>query len=217
MSGTNFHNFSLLPKELRLQIWRASFPSARRILCNRCTPGPAALYVNQESRAFAREFYDWRQHPAARHLFSCYGWMDYSTDIIDGDGIREGHYLPGHAEACRKIRHIHCSIGSVYELFTLLADHHLDLFSDAFLNLEQIDVMVHEHGTDGDVVVETIKETLEGAIAGRIKEIKSEREREDNLLFHPPTLSIELCPTTKEFVANGSVSECKNIYCELYR
>jgi hypothetical protein len=81
---TNSANFSSLPTELRLKIWKLACPRGRIIELMSCTPSnivvPAIAHINRESRSEALQIYN----VGFRHTRSTVGkmWWSPSADII---------------------------------------------------------------------------------------------------------------------------------------
>ena len=214
--ATAFTLFPLLPVELRLQIWQHTFPPPRRIRINRWTPGPAALYVSHEARELVKQFYDLVPRPIARRVFSCYGWMNLPLDIIDGSGIRELHYMPGHKERCQKIRYIHMDVSTWSEIFDFrfFADK-LEIFMVDFANLVRIDVFVHEHSSNGTETVEDIIAKLNRKMTEEVKELEVARSLAGETC-QPPAFTVDLCPLTKSSIDNHNWVECSDAFCEVH-
>jgi len=212
--ATTFTLFPLLPTELRLQIWHHTFPAPRRIRVSRWTPGPTALYVNHEAREVVKQCYGLIPQPAARRVFSCYGWINLALDIIDGGGIREAHYVPGHEERCKKIRHIHIDVCTWMEIF------HMRIFADQlevcradFPNLERVDVIVHENPLTSNETAEELMETMGRQVIRRVEDLEAEWLSEGKI-WQSPSVTVDLCSLTRKSITTGDREVCTNIYCE---
>jgi len=140
--------------------------------------------------------------------------MNFDLDIIDGSGIRELHYIPEYEETCKKIKRIHMDVGTWMGLFTFpIFTDKLDSYKADFPNLEKVDVIVHEHASNGSETVDEVITKLERNMVPRVKEIEEKWSLEGKQ-WHSPTFAIDLCPSTRHLIATQGRTECTDIYCE---
>lgn len=146
-----------------------------------------------------------------RKMFSCYGWMNFSTDTIDAGGILEGRYLIEQPEIRNKIRRVHTDMRSIGEVFTTFADEWLSRWMAELPGMKHVDVMIHLHHMDS-----IRRWKVEEFPVHWEKTVQQIMQKMGDKPWEPPGFSILLCPSTLASLASGSYVECGNIHCEVF-